>query len=382
MGIVTDRYSSKEDRIGLVVRWLIRILILALALSELTGFWASDEDRTHILYLNLFLLGLTFMPVVIKFLFKVSFPVGFEVVFDLSLLAMVLTEKFFAGTFIQVFLGVLMGIIGFVLIYVLYYNRQEEANAFLVALFAFCFAATLGAVWEVSQYIAIEHTEMGLAGYAGDYTSQMVMRIMGGGAIVAAVGFIYLILERYGLIKNLMQPFISKNPDLVKEEDDTPEHVKELIKKGESETLEFKSSLRTNLYTKEQDKKIEQAVAKSIVAFLNSQGGALLVGVDDKGEVLGIKHDTFPNNDRFHRHFSNVVQKNIGQQYIPFIRSKIIKMKKKTYILKVDCKESNREVFLKAEGNEEFYVRTGPSSVKLDGSKLISYVNRRFKKRK
>jgi len=373
---MSDRYATKEARIGLVIRWLIRILLLASAL------WEVKEGRMHILYLNLFVLVLTFMPVAIKFVFRVSFPMGFEVLFYLALLVMVVTEKFLEGTFIQVFLGVLVGIIGFVLIYVLYYNRQEQANAFLVALFAFCFSASLGAVWEVFQYVMIEHLEMGLAGYAGDYTSAMVARIMGGGAIVAVVGYVYLILEKHGLIKNLMEPFVSKNPDLILKEDDSPDKVKDLIKKGESETLEFKSSLRTNLYTKEQDKKIEQAVAKSIVAFLNTQGGTLLVGVDDKGKVLGIKHDTFPDNDRFHRHFSNVVKNNIGQEHLPYIRSKIIKMKKGVHVLKVDCKESNREVFLKADGNEEFYVRTGPSSVKLDGSKLISYVNRRFKKRK
>jgi hypothetical protein len=376
MGIITDRYSTKQDRLALVVRWLIRILLLASAL------WEIKVGRMHILYLNLFVLVLTFLPVAIKFVFKVSFPVGFEILFYISLLVMVGAEKFLEGTFIQVFLGVLVGIIGFVLIYVLYYNKQERANAFLVALFAFCFAASLGAVWEVFQYVMIEQLKMGLAGYAGDYTSQMVLRILAGGLIVSVIGYIYLLLERQGLIRNLMEPFVSKNPDLAKEEEDTPEYVRTLIGEGESETLEFKSSLRTNLFTKEQDRKIEQAVAKSIVAFLNSQGGTLLVGIDDKGKVLGIAHDTFPNNDKFHRHFSNVVKNNIGQEYLPYIRSAIIKMKKNVHVLKVDCKESNREVFLRVDGNEEFYVRTGPSSVKLDGSKLISYVNRRFKKRK
>jgi predicted HTH transcriptional regulator len=146
--------------------------------------------------------------------------------------------------------------------------------------------------------------------------------------------------------------------------------------------LEFKSSLRTNLYTKEQDKKIEQAVAKALVAFLNTDGGTLLVGVDDKGEVLGIAHDTFGNNDRFHRHFSNVVKNYIGQEQLPYIRSALIKMKKDVYVLKVDCKKSGTEVFLKVDGAEEFYVRTGPSSVKLDGSKLLAYVGKRFGKRK
>lgn len=376
MGILADRYRTKQDRFALLIRWLIRILLVVSALVEI------DSGRWHILYINLFILGLTFMPVGIKFVFKVSFPLGFEIVFYLSLLLLVISEKITEGSVIQVFLGVLMGIIGFVLIYVLYYNKQEKANALLVVLFSFCFAASLGAVWEVFQYVMIEKLEMGLAGYAGDYSSQMILRMIIGGAVVSALGYIYLLLERQGLITNLMQPFISKNPDLARKDEDTLEHVRELIEKGESETLEFKSTLRTNLYTKEQDRKIEQAVAKTIVAFLNTDGGTLLVGVDDRGEVLGIAPDTFPNNDRFHRHFSNVVKNHVGQDFLPYISSALIKMKKGMYVLKVDCKVSNKEVFLSADGSEEFYVRTGPSSVKLEGSKLIDYVNRRFRKGK
>jgi len=376
MGILADRYNTKQDKFALVIRWLIRVLLVVSALIEI------NSGRMHILYINLFILALTFMPVGIKFVFKVSFPLVFEIVFYLSLLLLVISEKVTEGSVIQVFLGVLVGIIGFVLIYVLYYNKQENANALLVVLFSFCFAASLGAVWEVFQYVIIEKLEMGLGGYAGDYSSQMVMRIIIGGAIVSALGYIYLLLERQGLIANLMQPFIAKNPDLAKKDEDTPEKVMELIEKGESETLEFKSTLRTNLFTKEQDRKIEQAVAKTIVAFLNTEGGTLLVGVDDRGGVLGIQKDSFPNNDKFHRHFSNVVKNHVGQDCLPYISSALIKMKKGIYVLKVDCKVSNKEVFLSAEGSEEFYVRTGPSSVKLEGSKLIDYVNRRFKKRK
>ncbi len=371
-----DRYVTREDKAALVVRWFIRLMLLAMALLEIR------LGRQHIMYLNLFLLALTFLPVAIKLIFRVSFPLSFEGLFYLSLLALVVAEKFLEGMFIQAFLGFLLGVIGFVLIYVLYYNRQEDANDLLVVLFTFCFAASFGAVWEVTQYVAIEMLEIGLAGYAGDYTSLMLMRIIGGALIAAGLGYVYLLLESHGLIKNLMKPFISKNPDLVKEDDNTPEKVQEVIDDGESETVEFKSTLRTNLYTREQDRKIEQAVAKTLVAFLNTGGGTLLVGVDDRGKVLGIKDDTFPNNDKFHRHFSNVVKNHIGQEYLPYIRSAIIKMSKGKHVLKVDCKKSNKEVFLKADGSEEFYVRTGPSSVKLEGSKLISYVNRRFKKRK
>jgi RNase P/RNase MRP subunit p29 len=49
-------------------------------------------------------------------------------------------------------------------------------------------------------------------------------------------------------------------------------------------------------------------------------------------------------------------------------------------LLKIDCGSSDKVVFLKMDNAEEFYVRTGPASVKLDGSKLIAYVDKKFKK--
>jgi len=36
---------------------------------------------------------------------------------------------------------------------------------------------------------------------------------------------------------------------------------------------------------------MEDAVVKTVAAFLNTDGGTLLIGVDDQGNVLGLDHD-------------------------------------------------------------------------------------------
>ena len=51
--------------------------------------------------------------------------------------------------------------------------------------------------------------------------------------------------------------------------------------------------------------------------------------------------------------------------------------------MKVVCKKSDKEVFLKpSPKEEEFYTRVGPSNTQLIGSELIDFVNKRFNKRK
>ena len=79
--------------------------------------------------------------------------------------------------------------------------------------------------------------------------------------------------------------------------------VKELIAQGESKTLEFKSTLRWNLEENRKDpERVTHAVVKTIAAFLNTEGGDLIVGVNDVGEVVGIELDQFDSNDKFMLH--------------------------------------------------------------------------------
>lgn len=156
------------------------------------------------------------------------------------------------------------------------------------------------------------------------------------------------------------------------------DYILELIRRGESKRLEFKSTLRTNLITGKPDWNIEHAVLKTIVAYLNTDGGILLVGVSNTGEVLGIKNDGFSNEDRFLLHFKQLIKQHIGLNYAPMIEYTLVPVSGKE-VLEIECKKSDEAVFLKTDKNdEEFYIRIGPSSERLTGSKLIEYVNRRY----
>ena len=62
--------------------------------------------------------------------------------------------------------------------------------------------------------------------------------------------------------------------------------IEELVLGGESETVEFKPTLRYDLYQKIVNKKMEYIIAKTIAAFMNCNGGNLLIGVDDNMNSL------------------------------------------------------------------------------------------------
>ena len=159
--------------------------------------------------------------------------------------------------------------------------------------------------------------------------------------------------------------------------------VEELLKLQESKTLEFKSSLRWSLKEdRKDDKHVTHAALKTIAAFLNTEGGDLLIGVDDDRKVLGIDHDRLDNDDRFMLHLAQVVRNGLGARAGTCIDPKTQIAEGKTVCL-VSCKRSPEPVYLRWKGLEkapggDFYVRSGPGTVRLEEGDTESYVATRY----
>jgi hypothetical protein len=149
-----------------------------------------------------------------------------------------------------------------------------------------------------------------------------------------------------------------------------------LIKAGESAALEFKSTMRTNLKTGKAGKEIEIAWLKTVTAFMNSDGGILLIGVDDTGKIIGNEADNFANEDKCRLHFKNRLNTHIGAEFTRFIHFKSVTIKEKT-ILIIECERVRRPVFLSTGKQEDFFIRSGPSSMKLSMSQMVKYLSER-----
>ena len=134
-------------------------------------------------------------------------------------------------------------------------------------------------------------------------------------------------------VEDKIQEIVETNFDLYKRITDDPDfgralknflfddyirrhrRAEELLKLQESKTLEFKSSLRWNLKEdRKDDKHVTHAALKTIAAFLNTEGGDLLLGVDDDRKVLGIEHDRLDDDDKFMRHLAQAVRNGLGDR--------------------------------------------------------------------
>lgn len=209
-------------------------------------------------------------------------------------------------------------------------------------------------------------------------------------------------LTKYGHLElkgNDRDPFIMDHiPDpqnyvdlLIRYKDSLKNHpqneklsIEDLISNGEHERLEFKSSFRWDERQGKVNKNLEKAVMKTIVAFLNSDGGDLILGVTDSGDIVGLENDyksiPKPNNDGFQNHFNNIFHAMVGPEYRQFIELHFLKAGAKECCL-VKVIPSGKPAYLKVDSNEEFFIRTGNGTASLKLSEASSYIDSHWKAR-
>lgn len=357
-----------QKHLSLAIK-LILVLSIINAVSNQLWYVAST---------NFFLLILMFVPQALK-KYEIKIPVKFEWILLIFVISTLFLGRI-SGVIVPLFFGVAIAFIGFMILAILYSSGQIKKNKFLIILFSFSFTVAFGFLLELFKYylkISLNHE---LTSGIYEFSMQNMSFVIVGAIIASIMGYVYMSSQK-SLIRKAVKVVIEKNPSLFVKKTDSPEEVLDLIGKGENEKIEFKSTLRTNLYTKEIDRKMELSVLKTITAFLNSNGGTLLIGVSNNGEILGVEQDRFENVDKFNLHLTNLIKEKIGQKNSHLIKIQDILIEGKI-VVRVVCGKSNVPVFLRLASNEEeFYIRSGPSSIQTKGSDLVEYIKRRFEGR-
>ncbi len=172
-------------------------------------------------------------------------------------------------------------------------------------------------------------------------------------------------------------------------EENKEKELKLRMAADESYILEFKSTMCWDVDEGRKSKVMEKIILKTIAALSNGQGGTLLVGVDDKKNVLGLENDyqvlKKPDNDGFQLHLEQLVDNAFGTQFtasniqvsFPKIEGKSIcevVVKRGTEALYVD------EVDKHGKKEKKFYLRSGNSSKAQDIEQAAKYISQRFSK--
>lgn len=104
------------------------------------------------------------------------------------------------------------GLIGFILVFMMFQGDRFAAPHFAIAFFAFCFAVSIGVMWEVFEFtmdqsFGLTMQKSGLMDTMGDLMVDQVGAIIG-----ATAGYAYLKGAKYGGLTGIIDEFVRRNP--------------------------------------------------------------------------------------------------------------------------------------------------------------------------
>ncbi len=166
--------------------------------------------------------------------------------------------------------------------------------------------------------------------------------------------------------------------------------LESLLKDDENRFLEFKSSLRWDYRQEKTNPDLEKVILKTLAAFGNTDGGILLIGVDDDKNIIGLEKDFQSlkrhDADYYEIHLRNMLHKEMGVKYVSkHIRTQFESSSDGKVVCKIKVIPADEPQFLKVKDkngkqDEKFYVRSGNSSQEIESmAEINDYINKRFK---
>lgn len=197
--------------------WLTKLIWLALLIAAGDALW---NRQLSLMFIAVTTLALSLAPLIVARWADLHVPTSFM----LAVVAFVGSTLFLGEVYgfydrfwwwdIAMHFGSAMGfgLIGFVVVFMLFQGDRFAAPPWTIALFAFCFAMAIGAVWEIFEF-AMDRT-FGMNMQKSGLVDTMVDLIVNlvGALIAALAGWRYLKGTTAPGLHGLLDEFITRNP--------------------------------------------------------------------------------------------------------------------------------------------------------------------------
>ncbi|HWB01994.1 MAG TPA: prephenate dehydratase domain-containing protein [Verrucomicrobiales bacterium] len=156
-----------------------------------------------------------------------------------------------------------------------------------------------------------------------------------------------------------------------------------LIAQGESDKVEFKSTLRYDVHQCKVNRELTKVIAKTMAAFMNCSGGTLFIGIDDRKKAVGIDLDvqtlSKKDEDGFLSALYQSVVDLIGNEFCLSIEPFFFEYENKR-VCAVKVKGTTKPAWLNDGSTNTLYIRAGNASRPLDPKEAVEYVMGRLSK--
>ena len=156
-----------------------------------------------------------------------------------------------------------------------------------------------------------------------------------------------------------------------------------LIKGGENDVLEFKSSMRWDYKNDKLNKALEMVIIKTLAGFMNTRGGTLLIGVDDDGVILGLEQDYSTlkkkNSDGYEQYINGLIASYLGTDLCAKVNIMFHKLEDKE-ICRILVLPAKFPVYCQNGNKTQFFMRAGGGTRELNIKEAMKYISNRWER--
>jgi hypothetical protein len=154
-----------------------------------------------------------------------------------------------------------------------------------------------------------------------------------------------------------------------------------LIKAGENDTVEFKSSMRWDYKNNKMNKALEMVIIKTLAGFMNTRGGTLIIGVDDDGLALGLENDygtlKKKSSDGYEQYINGLISSYLGTDLCAKVSVMFHQFEGKE-ICRALILPANFPVYCQNGKQTQFFMRAGGGTRELNIKEALKYISSRW----
>jgi hypothetical protein len=203
-------------------------LLTIWALLLLTAIIALGLTRWSLAFVSLATLGLSLVPPLLASRWSLTLPVPFLFATTLFLIGSIFlgeTFDFYERLWwwdlaLHGFSAIGFGLMGFLFVFMLFDGDRLAAPPSAIAFITFCVAITVGAMWEIFEFLMDQGFGLTMQNASLNDTMGDLMIDAVGGMIASVTGYIYLVRNSAGLLGRTLSEFINLNRRLYQKSKD------------------------------------------------------------------------------------------------------------------------------------------------------------------
>lgn len=223
---------EKSEKFYILFSFVIRIVLIGAVITSII------EDNWIFVFFSILTFLLTFFPKIIEKSYKIELPITFQVIIVLFAYAGVFLggvgqfylKYWWWDSMLHFLAGIGLGFVGFLILYILYRNKKFTASAITIVIFSFCFALSLGVLWEIFEFsidtffgenmqrardLCVNSNNCDTRLGVVDTMTDLILDAFGA-LIVSFSAYLYLQKKDIPIFKGLIKNFEEKNPKLFK----------------------------------------------------------------------------------------------------------------------------------------------------------------------